>query len=264
MISRILENLDLSPVSVQRLYRTIADRIIQSIRGGRYEPGDRLPTERDLAERLQVSRTTVREALIALEVEGYVEVRVGSGVYVRQRQDAPIAPASVLRRLSEDTDIQASGENPLWGNVGAFELLHVNLIVEPEAAAMAAANATEAQLKAICDANAVMEHSKTPRLHNRLFHIAIGEATGNLAMALTVRHLWDIHDESVMFNKLEQLIVGREAWEKAEHEHDSIVEALCRRDAEAARAAMRAHFMGTRSRLRQDFSLATESTNRAV
>ncbi len=69
-------------VEPQRLYRRIAEQIARLIKRGEYKPGARLPPERDLATMLKVSRPSVREALIALEVEGYVDVRVGSGVYV--------------------------------------------------------------------------------------------------------------------------------------------------------------------------------------
>src|ERR1051325_8124988 len=72
----------LQTVENRRLYRQIADQIAALIEQGEYGPGERLPPERDLAKQLGVSRPSVREALIALEVEGYVEVRVGSGVYV--------------------------------------------------------------------------------------------------------------------------------------------------------------------------------------
>src|SRR6266852_3886734 len=73
----------LQAVENRRLYRQIADQIAALIEKGEYGAGQRLPPERDLAKQLGVSRPSVREALIALEVEGYVEVRVGSGVYVR-------------------------------------------------------------------------------------------------------------------------------------------------------------------------------------
>src|SRR5512132_3751185 len=72
----------LQAVDSRRLYRQIADQIAALIDRGEYGAGERLPPERDLAKQLGVSRPSVREALIALEVEGYVEVRVGSGVYV--------------------------------------------------------------------------------------------------------------------------------------------------------------------------------------
>jgi len=69
----------LEAVEARRLYRQIADQLRALIDSGEYAVGSRLPTERDLAEQLKVSRPTVREALIALEVEGRVRIRVGSG-----------------------------------------------------------------------------------------------------------------------------------------------------------------------------------------
>ena len=72
----------LQTVEPQRLYRQIAAQLRGHITSGEFKPGTRLPAERDLAKQLGVSRPSVREALIALEVEGYVEVRIGSGVYV--------------------------------------------------------------------------------------------------------------------------------------------------------------------------------------
>ena len=75
----------LQTVEPQRLYRQIAEQVRSLIAGGEFAAGSRLPAERDLAKQLGVSRPSVREALIALEVEGWVEVRTGSGVYVLDR-----------------------------------------------------------------------------------------------------------------------------------------------------------------------------------
>jgi DNA-binding FadR family transcriptional regulator len=69
-------------IEPRRLYRQIADQIRGLIGSGEFPAGSRLPPERDLARQLGVSRPSVREALIALEVEGLVEVRIGSGIYV--------------------------------------------------------------------------------------------------------------------------------------------------------------------------------------
>src|SRR6185436_8232886 len=83
----------LEAVEARRLYRQVADQLRALIDSGEYAVGSRLPTERDLAEQLKVSRPTVREALIALEVEGRVRIRVGSGIYVTEPADAaPLLP----------------------------------------------------------------------------------------------------------------------------------------------------------------------------
>src|SRR5215212_2800675 len=110
----------LQAVENRRLYRQIADQIAALIEKGEYAIGARLPPERDLARQLGVSRPSVREALIALEVEGYVEVRVGSGVYVLGSR-APSGPAA---ELSEDS--------------GPFELIKARWLIEAECAALAA------------------------------------------------------------------------------------------------------------------------------
>ena len=75
-------------VAVTRLYRMIADQIAGRIRAGDFPRGGRRPSERELAEQLQVSRASIREALIALEIEGYVEVRVGTGVFVTATRES--------------------------------------------------------------------------------------------------------------------------------------------------------------------------------
>src|SRR5262245_47526867 len=126
-------------VESRRLYRQIADQISALIDSGEYKRGARLPPERDLAKQLGVSRPSVREALIALEVEGYVEVRVGSGVYVTDNRRAGEAVAS----LSEDS--------------GPFELIRARWIIESECAALAAKHATKAQVRAIEEALDAME-----------------------------------------------------------------------------------------------------------
>src|ERR1700676_5332353 len=112
-------------IEPRRLYRQIADQIRTLIRAGEYVAGKRLPPERDLARQLGVSRPSVREALIALEVEGYVEVRVGSGVYV-------IGAARAARA------------EPLPADSGPFELIRARWLIEAECAALAAKSATKA------------------------------------------------------------------------------------------------------------------------
>src|SRR5688572_15537739 len=106
----------LQAVENRRLYRQIADQIAALIERGEYKAGQRLPPERDLAKQLGVSRPSVREALIALEVEGYVEVRVGSGVYV-------VGPRT------EDA------AEPLSTDSGPFELIRARWLIEAECAA---------------------------------------------------------------------------------------------------------------------------------
>src|SRR5205809_8138934 len=120
-------------IEPRRLYRQIADQIRALIRSREFAAGARLPPERDLARQLGVSRPSVREALIALEVEGMVEVRIGSGIYVL----AGTAPHVV---------------NGLDAPAGPFGLLRARYVVERECAALASQSAQKGYQHAIDDA----------------------------------------------------------------------------------------------------------------
>ena len=215
----------LQVVENRRLYRQIADQIAALIERGEYGVGQRLPPERDLAKQLGVSRPSVREALIALEVEGYVEVRVGSGVYVLR---PPTADAG--ERLPADS--------------GPFELIKARWLIEAECAALAAKQATRAQVRAMEDALDAMQADRDkgvmPLGADRLFHLRIAEASGNSALALVVKTLWD-QRTGPLFLRLEHHFDTPALWTVAIREHREIVAAIERHDAAAARGAMRRH-----------------------
>jgi DNA-binding FadR family transcriptional regulator len=215
----------LQAVESRRLYRQIADQIAALIDKGEYKPGSRLPPERDLAKQLGVSRPSVREALIALEVEGYVEVRVGSGVYVTGRR-----PATAAAPLPEDS--------------GPFELIKARWIIESECAALAAKSATKAQVRAMEEALDAMERDKDggvmPLDNDRLFHLRVAEGSGNSALALVVQTLWD-QRTGPLFLRLEHHFDTPGLWEVAIREHRDVLQAIAKRDPAAARSAMRRH-----------------------
>ncbi len=214
----------LQAVESRRLYRQIADQIASLIEKGEYRSGGRLPPERDLAKQLGVSRPSVREALIALEVEGYVEVRIGSGVYV-------LGPRpSTAATLPADS--------------GPFELIRARWLIEGECAALAAKNATKAQVRAMEEALDEMDSERErgimPLASDRTFHLRIGEACGNSALALVVKTLWD-QRTGPLFLRLEHHFDTPSLWNVAIREHREIVAAIARHDAAGARAAMRRH-----------------------
>ena len=117
----------------RRLYRQIADQISRLIESGEYRPGARLPPERLLATQLSVSRPTVREALIALEVEGWVDIRGGTGVFVLERPADPAQRTAVPRIFPQTSALPPPGP---------FEVLFARDLVEPEVAALAARHAS--------------------------------------------------------------------------------------------------------------------------
>lgn len=213
-------------VEPQRLYRRIAEQIVQLIRRGEYRPGERLPPERDLARQLKVSRPSLREALIALEVEGYVEVRVGSGVYVTSQRP------------------QARRADLLSGDSGPFELIAARRLLESECAALAARLAGPAQIRRMKAALAAMDRDQRravmPIENDRRFHLEVAEASGNSALALVVRTLWD-QRAGPLFVTLEHHFDTPDLWRAAIAEHTAVMTAIEGHDPAAARAAMRRH-----------------------
>jgi DNA-binding FadR family transcriptional regulator len=212
-------------IEPRRLYRQIADQIRGLIRSGEFTAGHRLPPERDLAKQLGVSRPSVREALIALEVEGLVEVRIGSGIYV-------LAPGLQPR--------PADAEAP----AGPFELLRARYVIEAECAALAAKSAKRQQVAAIEQALDEMEREnaagRQPLASDRLFHLRIAEATGNGALVHVVKTLWE-ERTGPLFQQLEHHYDSPGLWESAMAEHRAVAKAIGARDAAAAKSAMQRH-----------------------
>ena len=214
-------------IEPRRLYRLIADQIRTLIKSGEFPAGARLPPERDLAKQLGVSRPSVREALIALEVEGLVEVRIGSGIYVQPG--------------NEDAGTGKAHE----AEAGPFELLRARYVIESECAALAAKSAKKAQLVAIADALDEMQREMEVAEHHplngdRLFHLRIAEATGNGALVAVVKMLWE-ERTGPLYKQLEHHYDSPALWDAAMTEHRAVLKAIAARDAAGARAAMQRH-----------------------
>ena len=164
----------LQPLAPRRLYRQIADQVRGLIRAGEFPVGSRLPAERDLAVQLGVSRPSVREALIALEVEGLVAVRMGSGVIVIARESAPSA-------------------TPVDAPFGPFEIIRARQLIECELAALAALHASKAQVSGLREALVLMEDELAagamPIHGDRLFHVRGAEIAENGPLLRTVADL---------------------------------------------------------------------------
>lgn len=228
-----------------RLYRQIADQLIALIESNEFPPGSRLPAERDLAEQLQVSRASVREALIALEVIGLVDVKVGNGVIVKARpstQEPVMMQAGRGQWLEPDDELgiqlDFSTELP------PFSLLQARRLIEPEAAALAAVHASEEELGLIRQAYeqncADNRAQSTTHPGDRLFHIRIAQASGNPAYGFIIGHLLG-HRYGSMFRMLQAHYTPSDMPDVSEHEHLAILEALEKRDAKAARSLMKKH-----------------------
>lgn len=229
-------------IETRRLYRHIADQIIRLIETGEYGPGTRLPAERALASQLQVSRPSVREALIALEVEGWVDIRGGTGIFVGARgaPDTQVKPAAQRDATSTDTPA-----------VGPIELLAARDLVEPEITALAARNATSGQLAMlshimgdmVCCAASDVRHMDI----DHQFHAALATASGNDAMVQLMETLWAMR-LAPLYVQLQNHFHNETVWQQAILEHRAIFEAVRTQDTKAARAAMHLHIQNARKR----------------
>nr|WP_249154661.1 FadR/GntR family transcriptional regulator [Bradyrhizobium manausense] len=223
-------------VEARRLYRQVADQLRSLIDSGEYAVGSRLPTERELADQLKVSRPTVREALIALEVEGRVRIRVGSGIYVTEPADAAPAPSAVIE--------------------GPFELLRAREFLESAIAEQAARVATGDDVARIDAALVAMENVEHPgeasMVHDRAFHIAIAGCLGNAVLVRVVGELFD-QRLNPYFAQLAHYFENPGTWRTALDEHRAVRDAIAARQPKAARDAMRDHLAHSQERFAQNF-----------
>jgi DNA-binding FadR family transcriptional regulator len=214
----------LRSIESRRLYRQIADQLRTLIADGEFPAGERLPAERDLAQQLRVSRPSVREALIALEVEGLVEIRGGSGVYVRVKPNGA--------RPAPDSE---------WG---PLEVIRARALIEREVAAQAAELATRKHIVLIEEAFASMQRDaaagNVPLEGDRAFHIAVAEATGNGVLVELVQRFWDARN-GTLFRQLGDHFESPRSWQAAIEEHRAVLVAIRKHDVKAARQAMQHH-----------------------
>ena len=222
----------IQPLEPRRLYRQIADQLRGLILAGEWPLGGRLPAERDLAAQLGVSRPSVREALIALEVEGLVAVRPGSGIEVVAREPSAQAPR-------------------LDAAFGPFEIIRARQLVECELAAQAALSMDAAAVQGLrqtLDSMAGdLARGLAPIRGDRLFHLRIAEAAGNGPLLRTVTELFDERNKP-LFEQLGHHFETPPTWRLALAEHQAVIEAIAAGDAAAARAAMHQHLQQSHDR----------------
>lgn len=239
----------LQTVEPQRLYRQIAGQLRALIGAGEFAVNTRLPAERDLAKQLGVSRPSVREALIAMEVEGWVEVRTGSGVYVLDRSShAAAAAAASQPQIAPDE----------WG---PLELIRARRVIEGEIASIAALQAKRKHISAMSKALDVMKKDAgrgvLPLEGDRAFHTAIVESSDNVVLIETVQRFWDSR-RGPLFERLGGYFENLESWVAAISEHEAILQAVRDHDAAAARLAMHAHMDNSHTRFSVSWRQARE------
>lgn len=211
-----------------RRYLQIAQKLADQINAGVYRTGQKLPPERDLAQQLDVSRTTVREALLALEIMHFIEIRVGAGVFV----------------LSEHLRDRSRGDLIVSEAVGPYEVLEVRRNIEGLSASLAASRATPEQLDeiaAVVDRMAASVHEVQVFDHaDEEYHALIARASGNGIIENYVAHLWRMRQSSLWDRWYDQTRHPANRRRSVE-DHRQILRALQRRRPEAAQSAMHAH-----------------------
>jgi GntR family transcriptional repressor for pyruvate dehydrogenase complex len=216
------------PVKSTRIYAEIVRQIRSLIADGRLKSGDRLPPERDLADRFRVSRTSVREALRALESTGLIEIRAGDGAFVRE--------------VSVESLIEPLALVILTQREAVSELYEARRVLEPPIAGLAARRATSEELgemARILDAQArELAAGRTGLAQDAAFHTAIGHSAHNRAITRIVAALMDLLTQS----REESLHTpGRP--QRSHQDHRRILAAIQARDADGASQAMLDHLI---------------------
>jgi DNA-binding FadR family transcriptional regulator len=227
-----------TPIQPSKIFEQIAEQIESRILSGELRSGDRLPTERELAEQFHASRTAVREAMKSLAQKGLVDMRPGRGTIVID---------GTTQAVRHSLDLMMK-----YGQAGdSTNLVEVRGIFEPEIAALAAARATDAEIAAMREAVAIMDANLTNAdLYIRAdndFHQALAKATQNSLILTLVNSIVFLLSE-----QRKQIFMVDGGPERGQVHHKHILETIIQRDPEAAREAMRAHLQ----QVRQDATTA--------
>ncbi|WP_420346739.1 FadR/GntR family transcriptional regulator [Pelagibius sp.] len=223
-------------IQTKRLFQQVFEQLAKLIAAGEFPKGERLPAERDLARQLGVSRATVREAMIALELSGLVEVRVGSGIFVVATERQGTRPAAS----------EPGGADPVPElGLGPFELIEARRLIEGQVAYLAAQQIQNSDFAALEASLSLMaeEHRSGFQTENgdRSFHVAIARATRNNALIKMVELLWDLREASPLWAKLHERVRAAQVRPASLDDHMRVLDALRAGDPMRARETMDAH-----------------------
>ena len=226
----------LSSIRTPRVSENIVAQLERAIYEGRLQRGDKLPAERQLVREFKASRVAVREALRALELRGFVEVRQGSagGYFIRDADAAPLLrDFHTLFRL---------------GRVSLAQLIEARLLIEPDTAALAAVRASDAEVKTLAAAlDERAERRAAGRGGRELdmdFHRQVASAARNPVHAVLSHALMELEVRVVPRTDL-----GPADDAALDAAHRRILDAIAARQPEAARAAMHQHIADLEERL---------------
>jgi DNA-binding FadR family transcriptional regulator len=237
------------PRPARNLTTSVIRALSARIERAELKPGDRLPTERELMEAFGVSRTVVREAISSLRAEGLVITRQGKGAFLAR--DAARAAFRI-----DEADLVTLQD--------VVRVMEVRIGLEAETAALAAARRTDAHIAqmrvALEEIEAALGSTEKSAGADLRFHLGVAEATGNGYFVDLLRQLGPLLIPRARIDTFRSDEAGRRAYlRRVNQEHARVLEAIVRGDAEAARAAMRAHLVHGRERIRAAFDRATTS-----
>lgn len=230
-----------APIHSSKVFERVAEQIEKRILDGELRKGDRLPTERELAEQFRVSRTAVREAMKILAQKGLVDMRPGRGTIV-------IDGASTAMQNSIGLMMKLK-----LGEIGGSDsLVEFRTILEIEIAALAAARTTEKEISVMRTAIEAMDKSLNDAdayiAADNIFHEALAQATQNALIIILINSI-----VSLLSEQRKQIFEVEGGPQRGQIHHRRILESVIRRDPEAARAAMRSHLQ----QVREDVYAAT-------
>lgn len=218
-----------SPIKNTKVYEQVMDQIKGMIDNGVLKKGDKLPSERDLVEELQVSRASIREALRALEVIGLIECRQGEGNFIKSSfQDNLFEPLSIMYMLE--------GTNP-------GDILELRKIMEVEAAGLAAKRITDdqlAQLKEIMERFEKCMDEEMNAMIDKELHYKIAECSGNVLIFNILRTVSLLVDDFIKGAR-KLIIADQENKKMLLSQHKEIYLAIEMHSSVSARKAMRQH-----------------------
>lgn len=234
--------MELKPIKTRKIYEEIVEQIRELVARGELKPGDRLPSERDLVERLKVSRASIREALSALELMGLLEVRSGEGTFVRKlRSESVVAPLAWMLTMEKGT---------------VLELLEIRKILEVQAVGMAAERAEAEDIRELSAAlDRLQDDLNSPTSDgssDHRFHYAITRATKNKIMIRLMDTISDLMKYSLKTSR-SKLYEGKYTPALLFQEHKKIYEAIVEKDVEKARDYMLAHLTGVEEEILKGF-----------
>lgn len=213
----------------------LSQQILNLIRDRHLKPGDRLPSAKDLAAQFSVATPTMREALRRLQATGMIDIRHGSGIYVRRDSDRLML------------------SNPAYGTLEAqtiMQILDARSLIEPYLSELAATHATAEQIAKIREIMLRGEHAlERPDDRylsaNHAFHVSIARASGNLVLAHVVESLLEMYSSELHIVDPNSTLAEIRA--RDHRNHQFVVDAIAAHDGLAARKAMANHLEVARS-----------------